>query len=430
MIKIHPLETKNENTLLVGFRKNKKNECNDIESLNELHQLAKTAKLNIVKQLLVSLNKNTPDSALYIGKGKAEELLLLCREEGLDLIIFDNELTPRQQRNLELITECRVADRTALILEIFAQRASTKEGKLQVELAQLNYLLPRLTGSGKELSRLGGGIGTRGPGETKLETDKRRIRKRITDLQREIEKIKIQRTVTRKHRKESLIPVVALVGYTNSGKSTLMNALTDSGVTSEDKLFATLDSTIRRIPSKKQELLLTDTVGFIRKLPHQLIAAFRATLEEIKHADLLLHVIDAGNPFYHSQIDAVNNVLRQIGASEKATITVFNKWDTVRDVTEMSSIVNRDSYSLAISAYTGYNIEALLEMIENYFLERRHKLTLLIPFTEASLLNSLHQKGTVINEDYTSDGVLCTVELEEFWLKNIERYITKMIPGK
>ncbi|MFZ5753075.1 MAG: GTPase HflX, partial [Bacillota bacterium] len=341
----------------------------------------------------------------------------------LDVIIFDDELSPRQQNNLEESLGSRVIDRTALILQIFADRAKTKEGKLQVELAQLNYMLPRLTGQGTSLSRLGGGIGTRGPGETKLETDRRRIRLRIRDLQKEIEEIKKQRGILRQQREHTQIPVVALVGYTNAGKSTLLNALTQANVLAENKLFATLDPTTRRLQLKQREVLLTDTVGFINKLPHQLVAAFRATLEEVVHADLLLHVVDASHPSYEGQITAVNRVLEELKVLTKPTILVLNKWDLVKDPLEVLPVAGKYEAVIPISALKGTNLPELLELINAHLPNKPLQVRLLIPFNQTALLNTLYHEGEVIQTEYVAEGILCDAYLSQPWLNKLQHYI-------
>ncbi|MBZ4653439.1 MAG: GTP-binding protein HflX [Peptococcaceae bacterium] len=410
-----------ERVLLVGLKKQDTGLLSPEESLAELEELAKTAGVEIIGKILLSRDK--PDPALYIGTGKVKELALLRQQHKLDVIIFDDELSSRQQHNLEESLSCRVIDRTVLILQIFADRAKTKEGKLQVELAQLNYMLPRLTGQGTSLSRLGGGIGTRGPGETKLETDRRRIRLRIHDLQREIEEIKKQRGILRQQREHTEIPVVALVGYTNAGKSTLLNALTQANVLAENKLFATLDPTTRRLQLKQREVLLTDTVGFINKLPHQLVAAFRATLEEVVYADLLLHVVDASHPSYEGQITAVNRVLEELKVLTKPTILVLNKWDLVKDPLEVLPVAGKYEAVIPISALKGTNLPELLELINAHLPNKPLQVRLLIPFDQTALLNTLYHEGEVIQTEYVAEGILCDVYLSQPWLNKLQHYI-------
>lgn len=419
----HETEIRPQKALLLGFRQQKEELSGVEESLAELQELAKTAGADVADKMIISVAR--PTSALFIGKGKVDEIALSCGQETIDLVIFDCDLSPRQQSNLQEAWDCAVIDRTALILQIFADRARTKEGKLQVELAQLNYLLPRLSGSGTSLSRLGGGIGTRGPGETKLETDRRRIRHRIGSLRKEIEEIKKQRRILRKQRQENEIPVVALVGYTNAGKSTLMNTLTRAEVLVEDKLFATLDPTTRRLRLKQGEILLTDTVGFIHKLPPQLVAAFRATLEEINHADLLLHVIDAANPAFEIHIRTVEDVLIQIGAGEKPRIAVYNKCDLIedKDALEIQRLIVRDQPSVHISALQNYNTDLLLDLIGRNLPRQPQTVRLLIPFSETSVLDDLYRNARVVAAEYLEDGISCTVEITSPWLEKIKPYL-------
>lgn len=390
-----------ERALLVGVER--QNGWSVSDSLQELAQLAETAGAEVLGA--VTQKKDRPDPAYFIGKGKLDELRLLRQEQGSNLIIFDDELSPAQQRNLEQSLGVKIIDRTALILDIFAQRARSHEGKLQVELAQLKYNLPRLGGQGLVLSRLGGGIGTRGPGETKLEVDRRRIRGRISDIEKEIENLKKHRSLHRERRKQAHIPTISLVGYTNAGKSTLLNKLTDAGVLAEDKLFATLDPTTRRItlPSGR-EALLTDTVGFIQKLPHHLVAAFRATFEEVMQADLLLHVLDISHPMFQAQSDAVFEVLRDFKADTKPTITVFNKVDAVTDTFLIERCL-RQPDSTAISAITGQGIGSLFQMIDDFLSKHMINVDLLLPYTESSLLSKLYDDGIVHSVDYQEAGI-------------------------
>ncbi|MBP2642237.1 MAG: hflX [Firmicutes bacterium] len=420
------LETRNKTTslieteraLLVGVERRANWEVKD--SLAELAQLAETAGAEVTD--LTWQKRDRPDTTFFVGRGKVQEICELRQKNGANLIIFDDELSPAQQRNLEQAIGVKVIDRTALILDIFAQRASTHEGKLQVELAQLQYNLPRLGGQGLILSRLGGGIGTRGPGETKLEVDRRRIRSRITDISGEIEQIKKHRKLHRERRKESRIPSVALVGYTNAGKSTLLNTLSSAEVLAEDKLFATLDPTTRKIELPTgQSLLLTDTVGFIQKLPHQLVAAFRATLEEVVEADLLLHVVDASHPRYQEQSAAVYKVLDELGVKDKPIITVFNKADKLDDATV--SKVSELPKSVAISALQNQGIEKFLNIILAELQQQVIDTKLLIPYNDSGLLARLYDVGTVLTVDYTDEGIHVNVSLSPEWVTPYQKYV-------
>lgn len=395
-----------ERAILVGLDQAGKWDIAD--SLTELGQLAETAGAEVVAA--ISQKKDRPDAALFIGKGKLQEISIVRQEHNANAVIFDDELSPSQQRNLEQSLGIKIIDRTALILDIFAQRAKSHEGKLQVELAQLRYHLPRLGGQGLVLSRLGGGIGTRGPGETKLEVDKRRIRSRISDIEQQIEHIKKHRQLHRENRIAANIPTIALVGYTNAGKSTLLNKLTAAGVLAEDKLFATLDPTTRRttLPNG-QEILLTDTVGFIQKLPHQLISAFRATLEEVVQADLLLHVIDGSHPNHALQTEAVFNVLRELKADSKPMILVFNKSDKLT-AGELPRLI-RDQTSIAVSAAAGTGIEALLELIETFLKQQTLDIELLIPYSDSSALSRLYDLAAVKHTEYRDQGTYLKVAL-------------------
>jgi len=337
-----------ENAILVGH-----------QPLDELRELATSAGARVIEEVVQ--HRNRPDPATYIGKGKAEELRDSIVVEGVDLVICDDELSPSQQKNLEEILDAKVIDRTGLILDIFARRARTKEGQLQVELAQLNYRLTRLAGYRDYLSRLGGGIGTRGPGETKLEMDRRRIRHRIATLRREIEQIRQHRHLHRERRRRDRLPLVSLVGYTNAGKSTLFRALSKENTLVSGRLFSTLDPLIRRIQlGHSAPVLISDTVGFIRKLPHLLVSAFRATLEEVVEADLLLHVIDASDPDHLEKKAVVLAVLEEIGARDHPLLTVYNKMDLIDDPADVPT---EDPDSLRISAVTGENLDRLVEQI-------------------------------------------------------------------
>ena len=393
-------------------------------SLDELAQLCETAGAEVIARAIQK--RSAPSPSLYIGKGKAQEVALLIEETGADLVAVDEELSPSQTRNLEEALGVTVIDRTALILDIFAKRARTKEGKLQVELAQLNYLMPRLIGHGKDLSRLAGGIGTRGPGETKLEVDRRVIRQRIRDLNREIEAIKKHRSMQRRARQKFPYPVIAMVGYTNAGKSTLLNALTDSSVFTEDKLFATLDPTTRKVVlQNNQMVLLTDTVGFIQKLPTHLVAAFRATLEEVQEADVILHVVDLSHPQMEEQIEAVHEILNDLEVTDKETIFVFNKTDRVED----DSILNRLKIdyptSVAISAKEKRNLDALLELITSVLKKDWKTVTLNIPLYDSRSLALLYEKGHVIKVTSQEDSYRVEAQITDKWINKLEEYIVE-----
>jgi GTP-binding protein HflX len=334
------------------------------ESMEELERLADTAGAEVIGQL--TQKRSMPDQKYFIGSGKLEELKSLAATSNANLVIFDSELSPSQERNLENFLGIKVIDRTELILDIFAQHAKSREGKLQVELAQSNFLLTRLTGHGVLMSRLGGGIGTRGPGETKLEYDRRRIRERISKLRKEIEKVRKERGLRREKRRRSHLPIAALVGYTNSGKSTLLNTLTQAGVTTADKLFATLDPTVRRVylPAEKV-MLLTDTVGFIQKLPHQQVAAFRATLVELTEADLLLHVVDVSHPYFEDQIAAVYTVLEELKCVTKPMLTVFNKIDKLKKKIS-KKLTKKYHPAIGVSALYNKGIEELEQSLSTF----------------------------------------------------------------
>ena len=376
------------------------------ESLDELASLAETAGAMVITRVIQ--NRQKPDSATYIGSGKAEELALVCQAMEIDLAILDDELTGAQQKNLEGILGVRVIDRTALILDIFAQRAQSAEGKLQVELAQMKYRLPRLQGMGTVLSRLGGGIGTRGPGETRLEVDRRRIRRRIDDLESQLKEIKKQRDLRRARREKTGQTTVALVGYTNAGKSTLLNALSGADVLVEDKLFATLDPVMRQVElPENRRCLVVDTVGFIRKLPHQLVQAFRSTLEEALFADLLVVVSDLSSPNYAQQRATVFEVLNDLGAGDKPVIEALNKADRV-NVTGMIEPAD----AILISAKQGQGLEALKAEISRRIAAMRHRAELLIPYDKGNVLSLIHSKGQVLSEEYTDTGTKVVAMLD------------------
>ena len=386
------------------------------DSLVELAALASTAGAEVVGSLSQRLPSPTPH--FYLGKGRASELAQICREREIDLVIADDEITPTQQRNLEELTEARVIDRTALILDIFAQHARTREGQLQVELAQLDYRLPRLAGHGKGLSRVGGGsrgatggaggaIGVRGPGETKLEQDRRRIRTRIAELRQELESVRQSRATQRRQRARLGTPVVAVVGYTNAGKSTLFNALTAANAIAENKLFATLDPTTRRItlPSH-QEILLTDTVGFIQKLPTTLVAAFRATLEEAVEADVLLEVVDVTHENAIEQSQTVNDVLVELGAADKPRVTALNKIDLLPDPSQVD--VSLYPNAEPVSATQRLHLDALMQRVGEALAARMVRMQVLIPYDRGDLVSLFHQRGQVYRQSDTNDGMLIT----------------------
>lgn len=392
------------------------------DSLEELKQLADTAGAQVVAKFLQKRPK--PDPAFFIGRGKVQELALYVQQENIDLCIFDDELTPAQQRNIEQAMGIRVLERTALILDIFAQRARTNEGKLQVELAQLQYTLPRIMGKGLSLSRLGGGIGTRGPGETKLEVDRRRIRDRIAYIKECIGKVKSVRNLHRAGRAKASVPTVSLVGYTNAGKSTLLNVLTNSDIYAKDQLFATLDPTTRQLDlPDKQQAILTDTVGFIQRLPHQLVAAFQSTLEEVVESDVLLHVIDVSHELYKEQSNAVYKVLEQIGAKDKTIITVYNKIDKLPEDSALPERLAKEENSICISAKGGKNLDGLLALIAENLKLQSIEAEFLIPYSDTAVVSKLHEAGTVLEQEYLAEGTSLKVRLDASQVGDFEKYM-------
>ncbi len=393
------------------------------ESLLELEALALAAGAEVVDRTLQE--RPAPDPAFYVGRGKAEELRLAVEALSLNLLIFDDELSPGQQRNLSNKVGCKVLDRTQLILDIFASRAHTRDGKLQVELAQLTYLLPRLAGQGAMLSRLGGGIGTRGPGETKLEMDRRRIRNRIAQLRQQSEHVRTHRQLQRAKRQSVPYPIVALVGYTNAGKSTLFNTLTEAGTAQSNQLFTTLDPLLRKVAlPNRLEIILADTVGFVRKLPHDIVAAFRATLEEVREADLLLHVIDIGSEDWREQARAVGEVLLELGVQNTTTIEVYNKLDllSAEMQTEAGKLVG--SHSVLVSAKEGLGLPALVERIMSALDSYSTRVELKIPYQCAALISRLHSEGRVNWESYESDGIRMDVFLPQSVARSLRRYLS------
>lgn len=391
----------------------------DERTLEELRQLAQTAGAQVVAVMLQ--RRAAPDARTLIGEGKAEELRALAEQNEATLLLFDNELSPSQMRHLEEGTGCTVLDRSALILDIFAQRAHTGEGKLQVALAQYQYILPRLSGLGKSMSRLGGGIGTRGPGESKLESDRRHIRRRIDKLRDELEQVRQVRAVQRRRRQKTELPLVAIVGYTNAGKSTLLNTLTDAGIEANDRLFDTLDPTTRKKRiSDTQEILLSDTVGFIKKLPHHLISAFQATLEELVYADLLLHVVDASDEQWREQASTVERVIAQLGARDIPRLMVYNKVDKL-DAASVSALQGGDG--VCIAAKSGAGIPALLAGIERTLGRHKRRVRLCIPYAEGALLDLLHREAQVEQLSYEAQGTVIQVVVEQKLLGKVADYV-------
>lgn len=389
-----------ERVILVGVSSQDGDDTED--SLDELEELVKTAGAVTVGRVIQ--NRQTIHPGLYIGSGKVEELLDEIAWTNATGIVCDDELSPAQLRNLSDALNVKVMDRTLIILDIFAARASTSEGKIQVELAQLRYRMSRLSGIGKSMSRLGGGIGTRGPGEKKLEVDRRLIASRISQLKRELEEVKRHREVNRVARQRNHVPVAAIVGYTNAGKSTLLNALTGAGILAEDKLFATLDPTTRMLELPgSQKLLLTDTVGFIRKLPHHLIDAFRSTLEEAKYADFIIHVVDASNPQAAKQMHIVYETLHQLEVTDKKILTLFNKQDAITDWEPLRD--GRADITLWVSAARGDGLEELKDCLARILRENKHYLETVLPYDKGGLLQQIRETGELITEEYLPEGI-------------------------
>jgi len=410
-----------ERAVLVGLNADcftQEQTAND-ETLRELEELLQTAGGFCTAKVLQ--NRHTPDSHSFIGEGKAQEVRMLVEATESTMVIFDNELSPGNMRALEEIMGVPVLDRSALILDIFAQRAKTKEGRLQVELAQYKYLLPRLSGMGRNLSRQGGGIGTRGPGETKLETDRRHIRERISRLEEELEQVRKVRGVQRERRIKNSVPVVAIVGYTNSGKSTLLNQLTGAGIPANNRLFDTLDTTSRLLTvSDDLDVILSDTVGFIAKLPHHLVNAFHATLEELEYADLLLHVIDASDPYVEQHIRVVNKLIDKLAKPETPVLKCYNKADLVysEDIPSGKNIV-------AISAKKGMNMDGLLKAIEKALEKARHHVVLMLPYSMGGTVETLHNNAQVKKVEYTGEGIEVETILDDILYGRLRDYIVK-----
>ena len=389
------------------------------ETLEELEALLETAGGFCTGKILQ--NRHAPDAHSFIGEGKAQEVKMLVEFTESTMVVFDNELSPGHIRALEEILGVTVLDRSALILDIFAQRAKTREGRLQVELAQYKYLLPRLSGMGKSLSRQGGGIGTRGPGETKLESDRRHIRERIARLQSELEQVRQVRGVQRERRMKNSVPVVAIVGYTNAGKSTLLNKLTDAGIPANNRLFDTLDTTSRQLTvSDNLDVILSDTVGFIAKLPHHLVDAFRATLEELEYADLLLHVIDSADSNRAEHIAVVDGLIAKLAKPGTKVLQCYNKAELVstEDIPVGEDIVK-------ISAKEGYGMDTLLKAIENALGHSRHHIIVTLPYSMGGMVETLHSGAQVLNVDYTAEGIVVETVVDPILYGRLKDYITK-----
>jgi len=411
-----------ERTLLVALETPDDSRTHTDESLEELGELVRSAGGVVIDKIVQRLH--SPTAPFYIGKGKAEEAAKLVKRLNIQSIVFDDELTPAQARNLEKLFTKKVLDRTQLILDIFAQRARTREGKLQIELAQLQYLLPRLTRMWTHLSRQSGGIGTRGPGETQLEVDRRRVQERLARLERDLEEVRKHRMIQREGRRRNHWPICALVGYTNAGKSTLLNRLTSSDVYAADQLFATLDPTVRSffLPNQ-QQVLLTDTVGFLQKLPHHLVDSFRATLEEVQEADVLIHVVDASYPRFRDQMDAVEEVLKQLDADKKQTLLVFNKTDRL----ELSGNIDRTAeqfpHAVAVSALTGKGMDQFYSELEGMLRSWRMEVRLRIPQAESALMAEIYRIGRVTAVSYEANDVILTAHIPPMLQGRVKAYI-------
>ncbi len=400
MAETFEIEEMKEKVVLVGVSEQDGDDAED--SVAELAELVKTAGAEVVGTLIQKRALIHPGT--YVGTGKVQEIAELVEQTGATGIVCDDELSPAQIKNLEMILNTKIMDRTLIILDIFAARAITSEGKIQVELAQLKYRLSRLAGMGRSMSRLGGGIGTRGPGEKKLEMDRRLIKDRIAQLNRELKEIRQHREITRAQREKNKIPVAAIVGYTNAGKSTLLNTLTDAKVLEEDKLFATLDPTTRllELPGR-QQILLTDTVGFIRKLPHHLIEAFKSTLEEAKYADYILHVVDASNPQRDKQMHIVYETLYQLDIKEKTIVTLFNKQDAVVEKEPLRDF--KADRTLSISARTGQGLDELKELLCELLRENKILVERTVPYDAAGIIQQIRKSGELLEEEYRAEGI-------------------------
>ena len=414
-------ETLQERAVLVGLNADcfTKEQTATDQTLEELEALLETAGGFCTGKILQ--NRHAPDAHSFIGEGKAIEVKMLVEATASTMVVFDNELSPGNIRALEEIIGVTVLDRSALILDIFAQRAKTREGRLQVELAQYKYLLPRLSGMGKSLSRQGGGIGTRGPGETQLESDRRHIRERISRLQKELEQVRQVRGVQRQRRMKNSVPVVAIVGYTNAGKSTLLNRLTDAGIPANNRLFDTLDTTSRQLRvSDNLEVVLSDTVGFIAKLPHHLVEAFQATLEELQYADLLLHVIDSADPERQEHIAVVEKLISQLAKPGTPVLQCYNKADLVspEEIPVGEDVV-------AISAKQGYGMDRLLQAVEKALDNGRHHIVVRLPYAMGGLVDTLHSSARVNNVEYTPEGIEVETVVDAILYGKLRAYIIK-----
>ena len=412
---MHENEQKPQKAVLVSVNIG---EFDTEQSLSELCELTKSADAEPVAE--VTQNRDTYDKATCIGAGRLEEIKELCEKLEADIIIFDHELTATQTRNIEDVTHVRVIDRATLILDIFALHAKSKEGRVQVELAQQKYRLPRLAGMGAQMSRLGAGIGTRGPGETKLETDKRHIRQRITRLENELRELEARRGMLRARRKKDNIQTAAIVGYTNAGKSTLLNALTDAGVLAQNKLFATLDPTARALELPDgRSVLLVDTVGLISRLPHQLVQAFKSTLEEALEADLILHVCDASSDRAREQSEVTLELLSELGCEDKPILTVFNKCDRLSS----ADVLRSDGDAMFISAKTGFGFDALLQKISEMLKPTSRRMKLLLPYDKAGLSAKIRTDGKVFSEEYKENGILLDALVDQKLFKETADYV-------
>jgi len=419
---LHETEKEIEKVILCGVHTGKLNTLEDTteESMAELRELAYTARAEVVGEMIQ--NKDHPEASTYFGEGKMEELRLAAESLGATLLIFDDELTGSQIRNIENYTHIRTIDRSTLILDIFAQRAISKEGKIQVELAQLKYSLPRLSGMGIELSRLGGGIGTRGPGETKLESDRRHIHRRINSLEEELREIQAHRDLQRSRREKDSVVVAALVGYTNAGKSTILNYLTDSGVLAENMLFATLDPTMRKLSLPDgRNAVIVDTVGFIRKLPHHLIEAFKSTLDEAVLADVLIHVIDSSNPEMYTQMKVVDELIQTLGCRAERIIAVFNKCDVAPPVSPRPEGNYTDFVS--VSAKTGKGMDELTELLHDALPGKKKEIEVLIPYSDSKTAATLHDGEVILEESYEAEGTKIRILADEALYAKLKSYI-------